>query len=748
MCTEQASGSGSSNTEVPDFVHLHGHTLKSKGDATARPKDLVKKAFADGQRSIAVTDHGIASSWVEMAKACRDTTSEAQAEERRRLEEAGLPIDEDVIKQIGIKFIPGVEMYETNDRTIQNKAEMERLGYSTHHFLLLPVDNEGLKNLNRIISDASLNGQFYARNRTDMNTIQSNGWGKGLIATSACLASRTSQAILAGDLAGAQSFAEYCATIFDEFYLELQDNNIKDQYIVNQGLIQIAQNTGLPLVYTQDYHYVEANEQDLHDTWICIGRGQEKADPNRQGYDGGPYHFATQAEMWESVEQGRIPQEAYDNTVIIANKCNVEFDFKKNRFPKYKFVPVGYNADSYLYKQSFDALWDYAIDKDEMNQPINIDEYKERLAYELKVISDKGYSDYFLILGDIFGFCYRENIAVGPGRGSGAGSMVAYLNKITGLDPIEHKLLFERFLNPERMSSPDIDFDIMHSRREEVFQYIIDRFGKEHTAQIVTYGTEKLRSGVDDLCRTLKQVDENDVVIAYGQDVADVIKKTIPLKFPDQSDITYAKMKKLAEDPESFREDFRDQTDKLHIQAKEFMQFMNQYPDLHTGIKFIEGLVRNYGIHAAAVVITDEPITDHIPVYKSTGLMPVTAFSMKEVDDDLQMLKLDALGLSTMTVVQQAVDNINRMKTDGTTFDIRKIDMEDDATFKTIRDGHTNGIFQISGGPITGYTKRVRPQSFNEIVDILALNRRSGAVKVGYMLGSPNVKTRVISREG
>jgi DNA polymerase III subunit alpha len=461
MCQELASGSGSSSTTVLpeevkfDFVHLHGHTRFSKGDSTSDPKELVRKAFNNGQKSIAVTDHGVASSWIYMTKACKEVTEEAQAEERKRLEEAGLPIDEEEIKKIGIKFIPGVEMYETNDRTIQNKAEMERLGYSTHHFLMLPKNQEGLKNLNRIISDASLNGQFYGRNRTDMEVIKKNGWGEGVIASTACLASRTSQLILNGDLQGAEDFAKYCATIFDEVYLELQDNNIKDQYIVNQGLMQISKNTGLPLVFTQDYHYVNADEQDLHDTWICIGRAQEKNDPNRQGYDGGPYHFATKEEMYESVKAGTIPQEAYDNTVVIADKCNVEFDLKLNRFPKYKFLPAGHTADSLLRHKSFQALWDYAVECDEDGSPIDMQKYTERLDYELEVISGKGYSDYFLILGDIFEFCESKGILTGPGRGSGAGSLVAYLNKITTVDSVKHDLLFERFLNPERMSAPD-----------------------------------------------------------------------------------------------------------------------------------------------------------------------------------------------------------------------------------------------------------------------------------------------------
>lgn len=266
-------------------------------------------------------------------------------------------------------------------------------------------------------------------------------------------------------------------------------------------------------------------------------------------------------------------------------------------------------------------------------------------------------------------------------------------------------------------------------KRDLVFQYIIDRFGKDHVAQIVTYGQEKLRSGIDDICRALKQYDEEGNVIAYGQALADEIKKTIPLKFPDQTEPTYAKMKQLAEDPEVFREKFRDQTEKMHEMAKKFMEYMKQYPEIDRHLKYIEGLIRSYGCHAAAVVITDEPITDHVPVYKGSGILPVTAFSMKEIDEDMHMLKLDALSLSTMTVIQKAVENINRMQAfdqanaqEIQPFDIRKVPIDDPETYKTIRDAHTTGIFQISGGPITAYTKRVRPWEFSNLVDILALN--------------------------
>lgn len=452
---ERLSMCETTGTAVPAFTHLHGHTKFSRGDSTNTPLELVKKAFADGQKAIAVTDHGVASSWIEMFKACKSVTEDARAKERERLTEVGLPVDEDAIQQIGIKFIPGVEMYETDDRTIKSKAEMEEYGFSTHHFLLLPKNNEGLKNLNRIISDASEHGQFSGRNRTDMHVIRANGWGKDLVATSACLASRTSQLILKGDIDGAEKFALECADLFDEFYLELQDNNIKDQYIVNQGLQVIAERTGLPLVFTQDYHYLDAEDDDLHDTWICIGRKQSKHDPNRVGYDGGPYHFATQEEMFKSVEQGLIPLEAYANTVKIADSCNVEFNLKLNRFPKFPFLDKGHSADSQLRKLTLKRLWDYLLEEEEIGKFHDANEYLERLNYELKVISDKKYSDYFLILNDLMEFCHTSNIYTGPARGSGGGSLVAFLSRITDVDAVEHGLLFERFLNPERMSAPD-----------------------------------------------------------------------------------------------------------------------------------------------------------------------------------------------------------------------------------------------------------------------------------------------------
>lgn len=267
--------------------------------------------------------------------------------------------------------------------------------------------------------------------------------------------------------------------------------------------------------------------------------------------------------------------------------------------------------------------------------------------------------------------------------------------------------------------------DFEDERRSEVFDYIQRRYGKAHVAKIITYGTSKLRSGVDDLCRTLEQQDEDGNVIAYGPDVAAEIKKNIPVKMPDQNDPSLAVMQKLAADPESFREAYRDRTEGMHKMAVKFMEHMNQYPEIEKGLAFIDGLIRNFGQHAAAIVITDDPITDHIPVYylNREDTIPVTAFSMKEVDESLQMLKIDVLGLSTMTVVRYAEENINRLNTSGKKFNVKKIPLDDPETFKMLREGHTNGVFQISGGPITGYTKRVRPWKFRDVVDILGLFR-------------------------
>lgn len=691
-----------------DFVHLHGHSKYSVRDSISLPKRLAKKAKAMGQTAIALTDHGIASGWIEMAKAC---------------------------KEEGIKFIPGTEIYETFDRTIKTKAEAEQLGYTIphpdgnmkyhFHFLMLPKDNDGLKNLNRIISDASLVGRFSGNNRTDMDTIKKNGWGKGIIATTACLSSRTSLYILNNQYDKAKAFALECSQIFDEFYLELQDNNVKDQYIVNQALIQMSQETGLPLVFTADYHYVEETDADMHDNWVCIGWGAEK-EPGKMKYNGGPYHLASTQEMYKSVEQGVVPEEAFRNTKRIADSINVEFDFSVSRFPKYPFIPTGYNADGYLHHIAMKALHEYLIYKEEQGDPVDADVYIKRLDYELEVIKGKGFSDYFLILDDVFDFCRKNKIRTGPGRGSGAGSLVNFVLEITKIDPIEHKLLFERFLNPERMSNPDVDFDTPNDRREEVFLYIRDRFGSEHVAQIITYGQIKLKSGIDHLARIYREFDENNVPIKYTQEDADILKKAIPGggKFPDQTQATYDVVKALAnptpEEEDDFQDRFRDAYKKLHQQAKDFMLLLDQYPELHHALKEFEGLVDNYGRHAAAVVITDDPITDYIPVYESTGILPVTAFNMKEVDEDLQMLKLDALALKTLAVVQKAEDLINVHTPD---FKIDDIPFTDKATYDTIRKGNTTGVFQLVGKPITGYTKQVNPVKFSELTDILALYR-------------------------
>lgn len=686
-----------------DFVHLHGHTKYSARDSTSEPKLLVERAKELGMTAIAVTDHGIASGWIEMAKLC---------------------------KEADIKFIPGVEMYETDDRTLKTQKEMTEIGvtkFDGYHFLMIAKSDEGLKNLNRIVSDGSMKGHYNKRNRTDMDTIEANGWGKGIIATTACIGSRSSQLILEGRLDEAKAFNLRCANIFDGFYLELQENGIKDQRIINEALIEMSKETGIPLVLTQDYHYVDLKDEDMHDNWICVGWAADK-DPNKNKYPGGPYHLASSDEMWELVDQGVIPEEAYLNAAKIAEECNVAFDFKKNRYPKYNFNPIGYDSDSHFKHLAFNNLWAYAVTEAEKGNYIDMMAYTKRLQYETEVICDKGYSDYFLILEDLFRYAEKVGILIGPGRGSGAGSLVAYLLDITGLDPIVHKLLFERFLNPERMSSPDIDFDIQHDRRNELFEYIRDKYGSEHVAQIVTYGKIKLRSATDHLCRIYKEVDENDNVIAYGMDVAETVKKSIPGKFPDQTEPTYAELMKLADaennpdDLLTFKERFREQTPRLITMAIKFKEHMEEYPELHEGMKFFEGLVDNYGRHAAAVVITNEPITDHVPIYITKGVLPVTAFAMKEIDEDLQMLKLDALSLKTLTVIQKAVDLINNNRPQGDLlFRIRDVDIKEPEVYKLIRGGHTAGVFQISGGPITQFTKRVKPQNFNELTDILAL---------------------------
>lgn len=665
--------------EEEDFVELHLHTKYSAKDALCDPEEAVARMKELGFKATAVSEHGVLYSVVEMAKAC---------------------------KKHGLKFIPGCEVYETDDRTHHKKA-----GQNVHHFLLLAANDQGYRDLMRIVSDAGTIGKFDDNERTDFDFIERNGLGKNIIATSACLGGRIAQHLLHNEYDEAKAVALRMKDIFMHFFLEIQDNEIKDQNMVNLQLIKMSEETGIPLVLTSDVHYVNPEDGEHHDTLICIGFNNKKHDPNRYRYEGNyPYYIRSPKEMYDWARQKGIPLEAVYNTKVIADFCDVTIPMGLDLLPKFP-TPQGHDPGSFMVWLCYQSLEEYAIKMYKKGTPINVQEYIDRLEMEADVINSKGYPGYFLTLWDFVQFLRRENIFQGPGRGSAAGSLIAYLLDITKLDPIIYDLQFERFLNPERNSMPDIDIDIPDIHRPKCIEYIKNKYGNENVGQIRTFGEIGVKSGIRDLVRVM----ELDAAIATE------ISELIPAKMPDQSDVTLSVLEELAIPGSDTQHKFKDKPSIIDIGVR-FMEYMDEYPEIHEALKKIEGTVRNKGIHAGGVIICKDKISNYAPIEKGsdTAVLDVVAFPMGTVEE-IGLLKMDFLGLRTLSVVAIALENIEQ--TTGDVIDMYDIGREDKKVFELLREGHTHAVFQVSGGGITHYTKQVKPSTFGHLIDILALFR-------------------------
>lgn len=661
-----------------DYFPPHAHTKFSAKDALSDPNEYCARAKELGYTTVTATEHGVLYSVVEMAKAA---------------------------KKNGLKFIPGCEVYETDDRTHHSRS-----GQEVYHFLLLAANDQGYKDLMAIVSDAGTVGKFDDNERTDFDYIEQNNLGKNLIATSACLGSRISQLLMAGDYQGAKNVALRLKDMFYQFYLEVQDNEIKEQTMVNMQLIKMSEETGIPLVLTSDIHYVNSDDGDHHDTLICIGFKNKKHDPNRYRYQGNyPYFLRSPREMYDWAKRNSIPLEAVYNAKMIADHVEVEIPMGLDLLPKFP-TPKGFDPANYMERLCFDSLERYSIEMMEAGTPINMQEYIDRLNMEVKVIRDKDYPGYFLTLWDFVEFLKREGIFQGPGRGSAAGSLIAYLLDITKLDPIIYDLQFERFLNPERNSMPDIDIDIPDIHRPKCIDYIQQKYGRENVAQIMTFGEIGVKSGVRDLVRVLE----------LDPAIVNEISELVPDKMPDQSDVTLDALMDLATNADAAAK-FDGKGGIVDI-AKRFKGYMDEFPEIYEALERIEGSVRNKGIHAGGVIICKDKISNYAPIERgsATAVLNVCAFPMGTCED-IGLLKMDFLGLRTLSVVAVALENIWR--TTGKKIDLYKIGRNDKKVFELLREGHTHAIFQVSGGGITHYMKQVKPSKFNDVIDVLALFR-------------------------
>lgn len=629
-----------------DFVHLHLHTEYSLLDGACRIDRIFQRAKELGQTHVAITDHGVIYGVIAFYKAA---------------------------KKAGIHPIIGCEVYVAPRRMQDKDPNVDRNYY---HLVLLCENMTGYHNLISLVTEAFTDG-FYQKPRVDLDALRRHS--EGLIALSACLAGKIPQEILNGNPAGAEEAAVELREIFgkDSFFLELQDHGIADQLRVNSALISLSEKLDIPLVCTNDVHYLRQEDADIHDILLCVQTGKILQDENRMRFETNQFYMKSTEEMAQLFP--RHP-EAVTNTLEIAKRCQVEFDFSSAHLPHYK-NELGISSEAYLEKLAFEGLEKRLL----QNAITDTDEYKSRLEYELSTIKKMGFSDYFLIVADFVGFAKKEGIYVGPGRGSGAGSLAAWCLDITELDPIREKLIFERFLNPERVSMPDFDIDFCKERRQEVIRYVTEKYGEDHVAQIVTFNTMAARAAVRDVGRVLG--------MPYNE--VDKIAKKIP-HFLNMT------LEKALENDAELRQ----------------LCAAGDGKKLMDAALALEGMPRNASIHAAGVVLTDKPVSDYVPLAVNGGTK-VVQYTMNEIAD-LGLLKIDFLGLRYLTVIRDAVEEIRKREPD---FDVRSIPEDDPETFEMISRGETAGMFQIESSGMKALMMQMKPQSIADITAAIALYR-------------------------
>ena len=629
------------------FTHLHVHTEYSLLDGSCKIKELIARAAELGMKNIAITDHGNMYGVIEFYRAARAA---------------------------GINPVIGCEVYVAPGSRFDREVTKGEGRYN--HLVLLAENNVGYSNLIKIVSKGFTEG-FYYKPRVDYEVLEK--YHEGVIALSACLAGAVATALRYGQYETAKKEAERLYDIFgkDHFYLELQDHGIADQATVNQGLLRMSEELKIPLVATNDVHYITAEDAEPHDILLCIQTQKKVQDEDRMRYEGGQYYLKSEDEMKALFPYA---QEALENTSKIAERCHVEIEFGKYKLPKYD-VPEGFTADSYLQKLCQDGM-------KKRYEEITT-QLQERLDYELDTIRTMGFVDYFLIVWDFIRYARENGISVGPGRGSAAGSIVAYSLGITSIDPIKYDLLFERFLNPERVTMPDIDIDFCYERRPEVIDYVVRKYGKDHVVQIVTFGTMAARNAIRDVGRVL------DLPYNY----VDVIAKQIPM--PKQGAKVTIK-EALQVNPE----------------LREIYESDEQAKNLIDMSMRLEGLPRHTSMHAAGVLISPKPVDEYVPLSKASDGTITTQYTMT-VLEELGLLKMDFLGLRTLTVIQNAA------KMAGIEDDtLLSIPFDDKEVFDMISAGKTDGVFQLESGGMKSFMTELKPECMEDILAGNALYRR------------------------
>ena len=626
------------------FVHLHVHSEYSLLDGACRINQMMERVKELGQTAIALTDHGVMYGCIDFYKAA---------------------------KAAGIKPIIGCEVYVAR-RSMEDK--IHGVDDRPSHLVLLCKDRTGYENLCKLVSEAFVKG-YYGKPRVDLDLLRQ--YHEGLIATSACLSGAVAKHLLQEDYDAAKECALNLAEIFglDNFYLELQDHGIDRQRPVNQGIMRIARETGLPMVVTNDAHYLRREDAQMQDVLLCIQTGKTVDDPNRWRFDTDEFYLKSEEEL-----RGLFPNcnEAFENTVRIAERCNLDFVFNQYHLPSFP-VPEGYTSESYFREICTKGFRERYQDPPES--------YEERLEYEIGVISRMGYVNYYLIVWDFIRYAKESGIPVGPGRGSGAASIVAYCMHITEVDPMKYALIFERFLNPERVSMPDFDTDFCQERRGEVIEYVMRKYGTDHVAQIATFGTMAARGAIRDVGRALN--------FTYGE--TDVVAKLVP-------------------------------TMPLHITLEDALKVSPKLKEMYDGddrVKLLidtamrlEGMPRNTSTHAAGVVITADPVDTYVPLACNSDTI-VTQYTMTTIEE-LGLLKMDFLGLRNLSVIKDAEQQIQELEPD---FSMDNIPDDDPETFAMLAAGKTQGVFQLESAGMTGVCVNMKAGSIEDITAIVALYR-------------------------
>jgi len=626
-----------------DFVHLHMHTEYSLLDGANRIKELVKRVKELEMNAVAITDHGNMFGVIELYKEC---------------------------KANGVKPILGMEAYVAPRSRFEKEGKIDS---EPNHLVLLAMNNIGYKNLVKLCSIAYTEG-FYYKPRLDIEVLEK--YNEGIIALSGCLAGSVPRKIINGDLAGAkETILKYKEIFKDRYYLEIQDNKLREQMLVNQHLIRLSKELDVPLVATNDCHYLTKDDYYAHEVLLCIQTRKKMSDEDRMSFEKNEFYVKSKEEMSEAFES--FP-EAIDNTQKIADMCNVEIEFGHTILPH---IDVGENVSHLEYFKNIC----YKALKEKYEGESYI-EAEERLRYEIEVIEKMGYIDYFLIVADFIKYAKDNGISVGPGRGSGAGSIAAYLSGITDIDPLKFNLIFERFLNPERISMPDFDVDFCYERREEVIEYVARKYGRDHVAQIITFGTMAARNAIRDTARALD--------ISYQK--ADMIAKLVPqeMKMTINKALDVSQELKMMYDTDE--------------EVKKLIDIARK----------MEGLPRHASTHAAGVVITKDPVDSYVPLYLNQDAIS-TQFTMTTLEE-LGLLKMDFLGLRTLTVIADSKYLIKKIH--GIDVDFGK-DFDDKQVYKMLSEGKATGVFQMESGGFRNVMKELKPNCLEDIIVMISLYR-------------------------